>query len=724
MTATGENASRFRDLLYDGISAIHTHESLEKRKTRKAIQQELAEAVGRKESTIEWYLKGEGVPGTLREVEQLAKEIVRRGKLERKWVEEFLRSAGHPSPEQMCKELLSPTSALRSVGPTEDKIVSGHYERRAHRNRLVLLAKVKTFWIKGMLEQSLYGAALLELGLEDRWYMSGYPWDVVIQKPNQPTTPRPSGTTVIDVFEEMNQSLVILGEPGSGKTTMLLEIARVTIAQAEKDPSRPIPVVFNLSSWAVKRPRFDQWLVEDLVTMYQMPTQVAQAWVKEDELLLLLDGLDEVAKEHRGRCVEEMNRFLQERNTAILPMVICSRTQEFDVLTIRLRMEGIVTLQPLTAQQVEDFLARAGDKLDTVRNVLQRDSTLQELIQSPLMLSILAMAYQNISSAELPSFYSLEAHRRHLFNTYIERMLQFRKRTRVEQYSHSQTVHWLAWLAKQMIGHSEAVFYIDQMQPDWLQTRRNLYRTSIGLTVALPVGLSIGLTTEPHVGLIAGVMAGVFSGLCAMRNIMPLKYGTWRRVIITLWNTPYFSFRLILLLLLCLLAQLVFGMGLWLLAVATVGIMFMLWVALTVNLGEDTQLNVVPAQGIRQSFISALMVGLAVALAGSAISLNSAPVNMINTGLMYGLMAGLLAGGFACVQHIMLRLLLLIDNHIPWNYASFLNYASEHLFLRKIGSGYIFIHRLLMEHFVDMVNGMPPSKNNGVAIHSKGSISK
>ena len=38
----------------------------------------------------------------------------------------------------------------------------------------------------------------------------------------------------------------------------------------------------------------------------------------------------------------------------------------------------------------------------------------------------------------------------------------------------------------------------------------------------------------------------------------------------------------------------------------------------------------------------------------------------------------------------------------PWNYARFLDYATERLFLQKVGGGYIFIHRMLLEHFAQM----------------------
>jgi hypothetical protein len=36
---------------------------------------------------------------------------------------------------------------------------------------------------------------------------------------------------------------------------------------------------------------------------------------------------------------------------------------------------------------------------------------------------------------------------------------------------------------------------------------------------------------------------------------------------------------------------------------------------------------------------------------------------------------------------------------MPWNIARFLDYAADRIILRKVGGGYIFIHRLLLEHF-------------------------
>lgn len=65
----------------------------------------------------------------------------------------------------------------------------------------------------------------------------------------------------------------------------------------------------------------------------------------------------------------------------------------------------------------------------------------------------------------------------------------------------------------------------------------------------------------------------------------------------------------------------------------------------------------------------------------------------------HSLIVGLTTGGKACIQHFVLRLILYCNGHIPWNYARFLDYATDRLFLQRVGGGYRFMHDLLRQHF-------------------------
>ena len=59
----------------------------------------------------------------------------------------------------------------------------------------------------------------------------------------------------------------------------------------------------------------------------------------------------------------------------------------------------------------------------------------------------------------------------------------------------------------------------------------------------------------------------------------------------------------------------------------------------------------------------------------------------------------LVHGGYAGLSHGALRLILWRQGAMPLRYVDFLNYTSECIFTRRVGGGYMFIHRLVQEHF-------------------------
>ncbi|GAB4376024.1 MAG: hypothetical protein Kow00121_22440 [Elainellaceae cyanobacterium] len=123
--------------------------------------------------------------------------------------------------------------------------------RQEYRNRQVLLRKVKEFWVEGVLQKSLHEQILIVLRMDDRPNaVTSILNRELLQDDDRPIPLE--NTSVISVFDQIGsgRSLLILGEPGSGKTITLLQLARDLVDRAEQDADYLIPVVLNLSSWA------------------------------------------------------------------------------------------------------------------------------------------------------------------------------------------------------------------------------------------------------------------------------------------------------------------------------------------------------------------------------------------------------------------------------------------------------------------------------------------
>jgi hypothetical protein len=393
-----------------------------------------------------------------------------------------------------------------------------------------MLAEVRRVWIDGYLKDSLHNLLRIELGLQEKPDALGRPWDLIVQRPDREPRPLPPGRSMAAVFDEMGRRLLILGAPGSGKTTLLLELADHLLDLAKHDEKHPIPVVFHLSTWAARRQPLKDWLVDELWKRYDVARKIGQAWVNGERILPLLDGLDEVAPEHREACVEAINAFRREH--PLVAFAVCSRAAEYEELRVRLELSGAVLIRPLSREQIGAYLKEAGKSLAGVRTVLRDDETVWDLLETPLMLSIVALTYQGRSASEIRATGTLEQRRTDLFANYTERM--FERRCKVTAYTREQTVRWLTWLARSMIKNNLSVFYLEWMQPDWLAFRGQRWLLvmaasmctglAYGLIVLLPILISLLTRDALFVELVAFRRTDVCTGLG-----MCLCAALWRR---------------------------------------------------------------------------------------------------------------------------------------------------------------------------------------------------
>ena len=110
-----------------------------------------------------------------------------------------------------------------------------------------------------------------------------------------------------------------------------------------------------------------------------------------------------------------------------------------------------------------------------------------------------------------------------------------------------------------------------------------------------------------------------------------------------------------------------------------------------------------PNQGIHLSFRNSFIAGTLSGLILTAVAWYIRwPEYALYTGSLTFVAAGALFGGGNVFKHFLVRTLLWLHRDLPWDVIRFLDHAAELVFLRKVGGGYIFIHRLLQQHFASL----------------------
>ena len=650
------------------------------------------------------------------------------------------------------------------------------------RNRRIMLDHVENFWIKGILEKSLYGAALLELGIkEETEAVKKYPWGIKRETTDELL---PSNMSMLDIFKQIGngRSLLMLGDPGSGKTTMLLDLTRKLIELARQDETEPIPLLLNLATWNEQQ-SLSEWLVTELNGFYEFPKKIASNWLYSNSLFLLLDGLDEVKHENRSKCIEAVNYF--RRDHGLINIVVCSRNEEYAELKTHLAFSGAIGIQLLSQDQIAAYFKRFGSQLSGVRQILQKDTFLHEMAKTPLFLNIMSLAYHDMSAAEIPDSANMKVQRKHLFNTYIARMFNRPGRAKNVRFSQYDVIRLLSWLAKKMITYNQTPFLLERMHPDWLieDDQLRAFKWTIGWIVGIGVGIISFLSSVSDLGMVVGLLVAILNGLffggvavfiSGMKSEDISKIfgkifeklgdedsemiwdnsGADLRIKLYLidsvtWDwqqaKKWVGFCLIIGSIFGLISGLVNGTVLWLFSMRSigVGVSFVFGLAMGICYGwiygmvgilisglKVRQVDRVtrPGEKLLFFFRNFVFVGLGFGLTGmiSFQLLNSlknwlvstfmvgAPLGIwsswiINgsTGelliwLSLGVVFGLIFGGYTLLQHYILRLILALYHLLPLRLIPFLDHCVDLIFLRRVGGGYIFVHRLLMEHFAEM----------------------
>ncbi|MBL8156084.1 MAG: NACHT domain-containing protein [Anaerolineae bacterium] len=578
------------------------------------------------------------------------------------------------------------------------------------RNRAALIKAVDEIWISGFLDKVLHQMESLQIDLR---YLE--PEKAAQRMGGQPYALK-DNRAALQTFRDFGEKLVILGEPGAGKTVLLLQLAEGLLGAAQQDATAPVPVIFPLSAWAEKQLPFGEWLQGELQNRYGAPKGQAAAWVGGEQLIFLLDGLDEVNAEQREACLRAIQAFVEDRDRRV-QYILCSRRKEYVELVeqgAQLNVPGEIVLKALEDEAIQRFLA--GNEFGALRALLDENALLREdFARIPFLLNTMAYVTRGDTPEKarlaLGGRQDAASLRDYFLEEYVSRRLREQPHPR---YPAAQTRRWLRWLAGQLIRERQTDFYLENMQPWWLDSAEQArgWRRRVGLMVMLTTlvvvwltfGLALGLQIGRDFALTFGVVLGLLMGFVVSRRTVIL----WGRSHELVWDWRALVVGGVVFGLIFGVLFVQFGLtSRWemiLLIGLSSGILFALQPQTKLRFRDaagwfiQSTLRIASERGLGLGLVFGMVL-----MFGYTIGFGEDMADFLLFGALVGSAAGLAFGlemGLgAFIQHYVLRFMLWRSGHLPyWRYDRFLDYAAALVILRQVGGGYRFAHDLVRGH--------------------------
>ena len=234
---------------------------------------------------------------------------------------------------------------------------------------------------------------------------------------------QPASTVMTFLGHAKLRWTVILGDPGSGKSSALRAhlLAWAAASPAERE-RLDFPILVELKKYAYARDKHHASTLLQYMSgggEARTPLDIAalQAMLQPSSgrrVLLLLDGLDEVFDVRlRAQVVEDVQRFVNQHRSAAVRVVLTSRIVGYCVRELQADDFTHCVLQPLDEEQISEFVTRwhaavyTEAEAETRRRMekqllegLRSSGPLVQLASCPLLLSMIVALNR---SGELPT---------------------------------------------------------------------------------------------------------------------------------------------------------------------------------------------------------------------------------------------------------------------------------------------------------------------------------
>jgi len=208
------------------------------------------------------------------------------------------------------------------------------------------------------------------------------------------TEERVSGPEAIKKYSK----LVVLGKPGSGKTTFLKHIALQCSSGQLQDHLVPLFITLKDFAEAEQQPTLLEYIRNLLAAVGIVENSVAEQLLSYGRILVLLDGLDEVREVDCYRVLQEVRKLSTQFHASHFVITCRIATREYT-----LEQFTEVEITDFDSVQIATFVTKWFAAKDPAKGKkfvqnLRENCPIQELATNPLLLTLLCLVFQESAS--------------------------------------------------------------------------------------------------------------------------------------------------------------------------------------------------------------------------------------------------------------------------------------------------------------------------------------
>ena len=523
------------------------------------------------------------------------------------------------------------------------------------------------------------------------------------------------------VFEESFGRLLIVGNPGVGKSCLLLELE----LQLLDSDRLAVPVILNLSTWSERYVTLENWLEIILPIELGVNKTFTRKILEQARLILLFDGFDEIAQTDRKSFLEAIGQYGSNPKHQY---VITSRIEEYNAVAKDAPVNLQLEIGPLSYEQVLIELDKMGYNQPGAKPLLiaiSNSKALQKIIESPFYFNLLQSIFSkgdrltdSLNEKEKTEKVKLEI---------IERFISLELSVKKGNWNKAKCFKWLSFLAHEMNSHNIFDLQLSDLQYSWGNWKYR-YIFLGGLVRAI---------------FVKGLKYGVVLAL-SLNSVRILMYGLEEIDSILMYSILSFSIGIIVAI------YLEFAVD----GIENMLIQFLSFISLVfqaifsrkehdLSPGEPPRIEVVDRlvwsytsfiDSIKSFLFGFLLTGLFYGISNLSEYLlkenNPEEVMIFEEFLFFGLVIGIgrsiyllftknqsqfiklkgpyqrfrsssWAMHFSILQHLLIRYQLFIRGFLPFRLVTFLNFMKSRNLLESDGATWRFRHRLIQDYFAD-----------------------